>query len=84
MTSRQLPSLLGNALVAGGVLLAVLAAVNHYTIETDVLFYDNIGNEVHYYPGRDVTFLLFSLAGVAWLMGGFLINGARKVAALRD
>lgn len=80
MTSRQLSNLLGTALLAGGALLAVLAVVHHYTIETDVLFFDDLGNEVAYHPGRDVTFLLFSLAGVASSMGGFLISGARRLS----
>jgi len=80
MTPGQLPNLLGKTLLVGGALLAVLAFVHHYTIETDVLFFDRLGNEVHYHPGRDVTFLLFSLAGVALAMGGVLVVGARRLS----
>lgn len=83
MTPRDLSKLLGSALLAGGVLLAILAVVLHYTIETDVLFFDDLGNEVHYHSGRDVTFLLFSLAGFSWIVGGFLIVGARRLSRER-
>lgn len=78
MTTRQFCHLLAIALLVGGALLAVLAVVHHYAMETEVLFFDDLGNKVHVQAGRDVTFLMFSLAGVLAATGGFLAVAARE------
>jgi len=77
MTTRQLLNLMGSALLASAALLVVLALIHQGVSEGDV-FYDTLGNEVQVDYGLSVTFLLFSLAGVALLNGGILLLAARR------
>ena len=77
MTTKQLLNAVGNGLLASAALLVVLAVVHLKTVESTVSFFDGLDNEVVLHPGRDVTFLLFSLAAVAAINGGVLIRAAR-------
>lgn len=45
----------------------------------EVFFFDNLDNRVHFDPGLSVTFLLFSLAGVALLNGVILLLAASRM-----
>ncbi len=76
MTTR-LPQTIGLALVTSAALLVVLACVHQALIESTVFFYDDLGNEVDYVAGRDVTFLIFCLAGVALVNGGAVLWAMR-------
>ena len=77
MTPKDLANAAGLGLLISAALLVVLAFVHHSTVESSVFFFDELGNEVDYQHGRDVTFLLFSLAGVALVNGGILMSAAR-------
>jgi hypothetical protein len=79
MTPRRVLNLGAAALMASAALLAVLALIHHNVVETQVFFFDNLNNEVDFQAGRDVTYLLYSLAAVALLNGIFLRLAARRI-----
>ena len=79
MTTRGLLNILGRGLLVSAAMLGVLALIHHNTVAADVIFYDSLDNEVSFGPGASVTFLLWSLAGVAMLNGGILVLAARRI-----
>ena len=78
VTSRHLLNTVGRGLLATAAVLVTLAIIHHITVESTVYFFDNLGNEVELHSGRDVTFLLYSLAGIALFNGALLMQLARS------